>query len=153
MSYVFGTDYISITDEVRELARSVVDSAIDFTDDEIIRYQFMSYSQIRTATDYDTWIPTDREYGALQVVETELAASYIIEHYGTAADIALWQSMRESAMTMLTKLVDNMQTDTGTAAGDIRQTAYKSWNLNTVVRPPNRLTNSVLTGFETEVDF
>lgn len=145
MSYVQGTDYISITPEVRELARSVVTA--DFSNDEIVRYQYMRYSGIRTDTDKDDWDSADREFGKLQLIETRLAASDIIEHYGTGNDIAVWQAMRASALEELEELVENM--DTGEAAsGSVLVTDPKSWNLNSSVSPPNRLTN-VGNGVET----
>jgi hypothetical protein len=145
--YVSGTDYISITAEVRELAHSVVSA--DFTDDEIIRFQYMRYSGIRTDTDKDDWDANDREFGKLQLIETKLAASDIIEHYGTVNDIALWQAMRESALSELKELVGNMDTSTGEESGSILETDYKSWNLNELVEPPNRLSNVGIA----EVDF
>jgi len=145
--YVAFTDYISITNEVRELARSVVNA--DFTDDEIIRFQYMRYSGIRTDTDKDDWDSLDREFGKLQLIETKLAASDLIEHYGTANDIAIWQAMRESALSELKELVENMDTGTGVETGSILETDYKSWNLNDAVSPPNRLTNVSIS----EIDF
>jgi spherulation-specific family 4 protein len=153
VSYVQGVDFLSITAEVKELARSVVTA--DFSDAEIQRYQYMRYSQIRTFTDKDDWATTDREYGALQLIETKLAASDIMEHYGTAQDITQWQAMRESALMELTKLVDNMDTATEGAAGSIRQTEYKSWILNSNVSAPNRLHPNNTSGesFGSEVDF
>ena len=148
MSYVSGTDYISITTEVRELARSVVTA--DFTDAEIIRYQYMRYSQIRTLTDKDNWASTNREFGSLQNIETKLAASDIIEHYGTVNDIAVWQAMRASALSELQKLIENMKTTTGDVSGGILETEYKSWNLNSSVSPPNRLSPSLTGDVETQ---
>ena len=145
--YVFGTDYISITAEVDKLARSVVN--VDFTTDQVIRFQYMRYSGIRTVTDRDLWIPTDREFGKLQLIETKLAASDLIEHYGTVNDIPMWQAMRESALSELKDLVDNMDTGTGEESGSILETDYKSWNLNDQISPPNRLTNVGIS----EVDF
>ena len=145
--YIAFTDYISITAEVRELARSVVTA--DFTDDEVIRFQYMRYSFIRIFTDKDLWISTDREFGSLQLIETKLAASDIIEHYGTAQDIAIWQAMRESALADLKALVENQETSTGEESGNILETDYKSWNLNELIEPPNRLSNVGIT----EVDF
>jgi hypothetical protein len=138
MSYVQGIDFISLTAEVRELARSVI--VAEFTDDEIKRYQYMRYSQIRTLTDKDNWLPTDREYGALQLIETKLAASDIMEHYGTAQDIPIWQAMRDSATLGLTNTIANLDTAIS-SSGIITETSYKSWNLNSSVRPPNRLKN------------
>jgi len=139
-TYVFGTDFISVTDEVRKLARNVI--AGDWTDAEIQPWQYRRYSQIRTVTDYDTWIPTDREYGALQLIETKLAASDILEHYGDINTIPLWQAMREDALSELIKIVDNMETTTGDVAGSIRETGYKSWILNPSIPAPNRLSPS-----------
>lgn len=147
MSYVQGTHFISVTNEVRELARSVVSA--DFTNDEIIRFQYMRYSGIQTFTDKADWDSLDREYGMLQLIETKLAASDIIEHYGTVNDIAIWQAMRESALSELKELVDNMDTSTGTESGSIFETESKSWNLNTDIAEPNRLSNVGIT----EVDF
>ena len=150
MSYVQGIDYISITAEVRELARSVVNTSVDFTDAEIIRYQYMRYSQIRTITDKDDWDSLDREFGSLQLVETVLTAVSILQHYGSPNDIPVWQAMEASAMMELTKIVDNMETATGGAeSGNILETDYKSWNLNDDVMPPNRLANIGIS----EVDF
>lgn len=139
MSYVSGTDYISVTEECRQLARSVLNTLPDFTDDEIVRYQYMRYSQIRTATKKDDWDNQDREFGALQRIETELVASDIIEHYGTANDIAIWKAMRESGFMELKETVANMGTATGDVSSLIQVSDYKSWNLNSNVRPPNRL--------------
>lgn len=136
MSYTAFVDYISVTQEVRELARSVV--TVDFTDPEIIRYQYMRYSQIRTMTQNDNWVETDREFGALQLIETKLAASDIMEHYGTPQDVALWQAIRESALMELKQTIDYMTTSTVDVSGTIIETPYKSWNLNPDAPIPTR---------------
>jgi hypothetical protein len=136
LSYVQGIDYISITAEVRELARSVVTA--DFTPDEIIRYQYMRYSQIRTMTQKDDWTAQDREFGSLQLIETKLAASDIMEHYGTPQDIGLWQAIRESALMELKQTIDYMTTSSVDVSGTIIETPYKSWNLNPDAPIPTR---------------
>lgn len=136
LSYIAFVDYISLTQEVRELARSVV--TVDFTNDEIIRYQYMRYSQIRTMTQNDNWLESDREFGALQLIETKLAASDIMEHYGTPQDVALWQAIRESAMMELKQTIDYMTTSTVDVSGTIIETPHKSWNLNPDAPIPTR---------------
>ena len=143
-------DYISVTAECRELARSVVNTAVDFTDAEIQRYQTMRHSQLKTWTDKDVWDPTDREYGLGQLIETKLTAVDILQHYGGPNDIPVWQAMLEEAMMAVKSLVDNMADTSGVESGSVLETEYKSWNLNPDVPPPNRLTNTV--GIS-EVDF
>jgi hypothetical protein len=148
MSYVQGTDFLSLTAEVKELARSVISA--DFSDDEIKRYQYMRYSQIRTLTDKDDWDVNDREYGTLQLIETKLAASDILEHYGDVNSIPIWQAMRAAALADLTATVSNLETDTGGTTSNILVTDYKSWNLNSSVAPPNRLSAPITGGVESK---
>jgi hypothetical protein len=88
-------DYISITSECKRLARNVVTA--DFSDAQIIEYQKKEYSYIRTITDKDDWDSGDREFGAIQLVETRLVASDIIQHYGDVETIPIWQAMRADA--------------------------------------------------------
>ena len=143
-------DYISVTAEVRELARSVVNTAVDFTDAEIQRWQSMRHSQLKTWTDKDTWDTTDREYGLGQLIETKLTAVDVLQHYGGPNDIAVWQAMEASAMLDLKSLVDNMADTSGTESGNVLETSYKSWNLNSdEIDPPNRLSNVGIA----EIDF
>ena len=141
MSYVQGTDFISNTEECRRLARNVV--VADFDTDQIKSYQYKHYSTIRTLTDKDDWDSADREFGSLQLVETELTAASIIKHYGNPEDASVvnaWISIKESAMKDLDKIVDNMDTEpeTSEVEVDIGRTEYKGWGLNTSLEPPNR---------------
>src|SRR6185369_17079286 len=85
-TYVFNTDFISVTDEVRRLARNRIPE--DFTDAEIQSYQYKVYSIIRTLSDKDDWDTTNREYGALQLIETELAAEMIKKHFAKTGEEA-----------------------------------------------------------------
>lgn len=137
MTRTYLIDYISVTDEVIKLARKVV--AGDWTPEQVEEWQWRRYSQIRIATDYDNWQPTDREFGSLQLIETKLAASDIIEHYGDVNTIPIYQAMREEAMKELVGTEDKLETATGEASSNILQTETKSWNLNNEVPPPNRL--------------
>src|SRR5215510_6824935 len=141
-TYTFLVDFISVTDEVIKLARKVV--AGDWTPEEVQNWQYRRYSLIRTYTDKDDWQPSDREFGSLQLIETKLAASDIIEHYGDVNAIPLWQAMRMEAMLSLAGskpggIVDNMETSTGDAESQILQTEPKSWTLNPEQPIPNRL--------------
>jgi hypothetical protein len=148
MVYVQFTDFISDTGEVRRLARNVITA--DFTDDQIKSYQYKVYSIIRTATDKDDWATTDREFGGLQLIETIIAANLIKIHYGdgTGESNAAAQAEIDAAYKELEDIIQNL--DTGTAeSGSIVETDYKSWNLNELVDPPNRLSNVGIS----EVDF
>lgn len=136
MVYTQFTDFISNTAEVRRLARKVVTT--DFTDDEIKSYQYKVYSLIRTLTDKDDWDDQDREFGAFQLFETEIAAELIKQHYGNpqqaesaaASLMALWEEMQ--------KLIDNIDTPIAGTTSRIRRTDFKSWNLNDLIAIPRR---------------
>jgi len=148
MVYVFGTDFISVTSEVRRLARNRIPE--DFTDAEIQSYQYKVYSIIRTFTDKDDWATTDREYGALQLIETSLAAEMIKKHFAKSADEgSLADSNIASWFLSLKEIVNNLGTAATTESGKILETDYKSWNLNDLIDPPNRLSNVGIS----EVDF
>jgi len=140
--------WLSDTNECRRLARNVITA--DFTDQQIQSYQIKVYSIIRTITNKDDWMDTDREFGALQLIETELVAELIKKHYSDlpeergAADAAI-----QAALGELDKIVENMDTDSGEEGGSIQITDYKSWNLNPDTPVPNRLKNVGIT----EIDF
>lgn len=140
MSYVAGTDFISSTDECRRLARRVVNA--DFSTDQIQSWQYKYYSYIRTMTDKDDWDEDDREFGSLQIIETELVAAEIIKHYGGPEMIATWMEMKESAQNDLKDIISNMDTEAETSETevDIGRTDFKGWGLNANADVPNRLT-------------
>jgi hypothetical protein len=136
-TYSFGTDFISVTAEVRRLARNRIPE--DFTDAEIQSYQYKVYSIIRTLTDKDDWATTDREYGALQLIETSLAAEMIKKHFAkTDQDSALADSNISSWFLSLKEIVDNLDTVISASTNKIRKTTYKSWILNPDVPVPRR---------------
>ena len=138
MVYLQGTDFISDTAEVRKLARSVIPA--DFSDDQIKSYQYKVYSEIRTMTDKDDWNATNREFGALQLIETEIAAELIKKHYGKNSEsVGASEARISSSFAELKVIVDNLDTTISVAGGGkIRKTSYKSWNLNTEVEIPRR---------------
>ena len=134
--YTQFTDFLSYTEEVRRLARKVVTT--DFDEDDIRSYQYKVYSLIRTLTDKDDWDEDDREFGALQLYETEIAAQLIKQHYGTTQQAADAGSSIESLLKSLATLIDNIDTSIGAISSRIRRTDYKSWNLNPAVEVPRR---------------
>jgi len=133
-------DYLSDTTECRRLARNVVTD--DFDSNQIISYQQKEYSYIATMTDKDDWTSTDREYGALQLIETRLVAADIIQHYGDVETIPMWQAMRDDAKTELQMVIDNMDTETSETDFLVDRTDFKGWGLNSSLTPPNRLLTS-----------
>ena len=134
MTYTFGTDFISVTDEVRRLARKVVLG--DFTEDEIKSYQFKVYSLIRTLSDKDDWDTGDREYGALQLYETEIAAMLIRQHYGNSTQSADAEASIAKLIGTLSTFIGDIDTPIEGATSRIRRTEFKSWNLNTAIPIP-----------------
>lgn len=136
--------HISSTDECRRLARNVVTA--DFSTAQIESYQDKEYSYIATMTDKDDWDSADREFGALQLIETRLVAADIIQHYGDVETIPIWQALREAAISELTDpttgIIDNMDTEVSESADiEIDRTDFKGWGKNNSVAPPNRLGN------------
>ena len=132
--------HISDTTECRRLARNVVTA--DFNDTQIQSFQDKEYSLIATLTDKDDWDSDDREYGALQLIETRLVAADIIQHYGDVETIPIWQAMKQDAMDMLVGeggIIENMDTDTAETDFLIERTDFKGWGKNTANEPPNRL--------------
>jgi len=137
LTYTQGIDYISNTVEVRRLARNRIPE--DFTDAEIQSYQYKVYSIIRTLTDKDDWLTTDREFGALQLIETSLAAEMIRKHFAkTIEEGSLADTNISSWFVSLKAIVDNLDTVITSSTNKIRKTSYKSWNLNPDVPVPRR---------------
>ena len=136
MTYSFGTDFISVTDEVRRLARKAVSG--DWTDDEIKSYQFKVYSLIRTMSNKDDWDTLDREYGALQLYETEIAALLIKQHYGNSTQSADAEASLEKLLATLGTFIGEIDTPITGEVSKIRRTEYKSWILNPSLPIPRR---------------
>jgi hypothetical protein len=147
MVLVQGIDYIADVEEVKRLARNKIPA--DFSDDQIKSYQQKVYSVIQTMTNKEDWATTDVEYGALQLIEIEVTAAIIQKHYGrTDEERGAAQSIINSTLGQLENFVENIDTVIS-AEGTITATQFKSWNLNSSVAAPNRLTN-VGTGVETK---
>ena len=136
--------HISDTTECRRLARNVVTA--DFSDVQVQSFQDKEYSFIATMTDKDDWDSGDREYGALQLVETRLVAADIIQHYGDVETIPIWTAMRNDALMLLTGtggITENMDTETSETEFLIDRTEFKGWGKNSAVEWPDRSQSSV----------
>lgn len=72
--------FISDTDLVRRLARNVTTN--DFTDAQIVIEQKAAYARIIIKTGRSDWSASDNRFPAIQKIEEQLAAAYILEHYG-----------------------------------------------------------------------
>ena len=137
--YVQGIHYISDTDAVRKQASNVLSEIplSDFDNPTIQSFQYQAYSLIQTTTDKTDWDYQDREFGAVQRIEVDLADAYIRKHFKqdyeseTAANSTIAQCLAE-----LQQIVDNMDTETGAEEMLIARTDYKSWNLNPDVGVP-----------------
>lgn len=87
--------FISDTALVRRLARNVL--AADFSDPQIITEQKAAYAMIIIKTNKSDWVNTDNRFPAIQKAEEQLAAKYILEHYGSGSPdemnmIAYWDA-------------------------------------------------------------
>lgn len=136
MTYTQGTDFISSTDEVRRLSRNVIPA--DFTNDQITVYQYEVYSGIRTITNKDDWDSADREFGALQLKEKEIAALEIKKHFAETpeAEAAIDAEITAAWEGLKSNIVEYQDTPTGEDDAEIQVTDYKSWNLNPSVPVP-----------------
>lgn len=143
MSFVQGIDYLSEASECRRLARNVVDG--DFTNEQIVPWQVYNYSLIASLTGKSDWAVTDVQYYALKGIETELVAADLDMHYGdgssAATDAAL--TKKDAAMAELNTLITATGLGIGTEAAVganmiVKQTPYKSWNLNPDAEIPRR---------------
>jgi hypothetical protein len=99
--------YVSVTANVRRLARNVI--VADFSDAQIIHEQEAAYAAILIATGKSDWAAADNRFPAVQKIEEELAAAYILEHYGqgTSEELAWIQYWTSSANSLIISIKDN----------------------------------------------
>ena len=121
-------DYISNTDDVRELASSVL--APEFPDAEIQEEQRAAYITISTYTHKFDWSVADPEFYAIQKLEAQLAKCFIFEHYGGPGYSQQNDMDQEKIFKKLDAIKDNMVTVTEDEEETITRTDYKSWVLN-----------------------
>ena len=121
-------DYISNTQDVRELSRSV--RATDFPDPEIQEEQKAAYNYICIYVHKFDWVPTDPEYPALQKLEAQLAKCYILEHFGGGRYNDYINVLKAQINLALDKIEANLVSPTIEDEELITSTEYKSWRLN-----------------------
>lgn len=120
------TEYTSNTQDVRELAQSVVPDV--WTDAEIIEEQKAAYNYIAIGTHKFDWQSTDNEYPSIQKLEAQIAKCYILEHYGNRYREQIDYEMKKYDAT-IANIKDNMTATTGDEEGTLERTDLKSWNL------------------------
>lgn len=82
--------YYSLTDDVRQLARSVLPA--DFSDAEIQKEQYMAQSKIWAVTKKADWDAADPAFEFIKKMEIKQAAIYILEHYEAVEILPLLNS-------------------------------------------------------------
>lgn len=134
-------EYTSITQDVRELASSVI--SVDFPNEEIIEEQKSAYNYIAVKTRKFDWTSVDPEYPSIQKLEARLAKCYIFDHYGGnryREQVAYEEAKIDKA---LEDIKDNMSTVSPDEEDTLTRTDPKSWNLN-AERPFQSKLNSSL---------
>jgi len=127
-TYFYPTDFISDTAAVIKQARNVLPA--DFTTQDIESFEYQAYSLIRTILNKDDWAPTDREFGAIQRINVDLAVAYIRKHYGKGDEYTRGATSEASCIAELHDIEDNLDTATGEEDLAIAKTPRRGWNIN-----------------------
>lgn len=136
-------DYISVTQDVRELAGSVISDSTQFPDSEIIEEQKAAYNYISIYTHKYDWDTGDAEYLAIQKLEAQLAKCFILEHYGGPGYAQIIDAQMAKINKALDAIKDNMVTVSPDEAETITRTDYKSWVLNPDIPYESKLDQSL----------
>ena len=134
-------DYISNTQDVRELASSV--GTYQWPDPEIQEEQRAAYIEIASYTHKFDWSTNDPEFYAIQKLEAQLAKCYIFEHYGGPKYAQQIDAEEKMIYMKLDAIKDNMQTVTEDEEESVTRTDYKSWILNTDIPYESKLDQSL----------
>jgi hypothetical protein len=134
-------DYISVTQDVRELAGSVVPS--EFPDTEIQEEQKAAYNYISIYTHKYDWDTDDPEFLAIQKLEAQLAKCFILEHYGGPGYAQIIDAQMNKINKALDAIKDNMITVSPDEGETITRTDYKSWVLNPDIPYESKLDQSL----------
>ena len=134
-------DYVSVTQDVRELAGSVVDA--QFPDSEIQEEQKAAYNYIAIYTHKYDWDTDDAEFLAIQKLEAQLAKCFILEHYGGPGYAQIIDAQMNKINKALDAIKDNMVTVSPDEGETITRTDYKSWVLNPDIPYESKLDQSL----------
>jgi hypothetical protein len=132
--YFYPTDFISGTGAVIKQARNVLPA--DFTTQNIEEFEYQAYSLIRTILNKDDWASTDREFGAIQRINVDLAVAYIRKHYGKTDEYERGAASETRCIQELHDIEDNLDTPTGEEDLAIAKTPRRGWNVNPDVPVP-----------------
>lgn len=132
--YFYPTDFISDTNAVIKQARNVLPA--DFTIENVESFEYQAYSFIRTILNKDDWAETDREFGAVQRINVDLAVAYIRKHYGKDDVYERGATSEASCIAQLKLIFENLDTPTGEEDLAIAKTPRRGWNVNPDVPVP-----------------
>lgn len=119
--------YVSVTANVRRLARNVI--VADFSDAQIIDEQEAAYANIIIATSKSDWSASDNRFPAIQKIEEQLAAAYILEHYGQGTVDELnwiqhWTTLATNSLTAITTNTTDPEEDVNVLIAESRYLSY-----------------------------
>ena len=136
-------DYISVTQDVRELAGSIIADTSQFPDTEIQEEQRAAYNYIAIYTHKSDWSSSDPEFYILQKLEAQIAKCFIQEHYGGPSYSQIIDAQMEKINKALDNIKDNMETVTEDEGDTITRTDYKSWINNPDIPYESKLDQSL----------
>jgi len=139
--------FISDTALVRRLARNVVTQ--DFTDNQIINEQTAAYARIGTKTGKFDWTNTDPRFAFVQKIEEQLAAKYVLEHYGAGTPeeinwIQYWDTQVNEGLQVIVDEGVDAEEDANVLTAVSRYESYASNLQDDQFATPYRSTNVIL---------
>ena len=139
--------FISDTALVRRLARNVVTQ--DFTDNQIINEQTAAYARIGTKTGKFDWTSLDPRFAFVQKIEEQLAAKYVLEHYGAGTPeeinwIQYWDTQVAEGLQVIVDEGVDAEEDANVLTAVSRYESYNSNLQDDQFATPYRSTNVIL---------
>jgi hypothetical protein len=139
--------FISDTALVRRLARNVVTQ--DFTDNQIINEQTAAYARIGTKTGKFDWTSLDPRFAFVQKIEEQLAAKYVLEHYGAGTPeeincIQYWDAQVNEGLQVIVDEGVDAEEDANVLTATSRYESYASNLQDDQFATPYRSTNVIL---------